>query len=78
MEGHVNRLKTIKRQMYGRAGFVLLRRGCSTRPDREVTVATLPGLARPASSKVRESLKLSLSCSGSSHATNRLARRGAE
>ena len=24
-EGHVNRLKTIKRQMYGRAGFVLLR-----------------------------------------------------
>ena len=25
MEGHVNRLKTIKRQMYGRAGFVLLR-----------------------------------------------------
>jgi transposase len=25
-EGHVNRLKTIKRQMYGRAGFALLRR----------------------------------------------------
>ena len=25
-EGHVNRLKTIKRQMYGRAGFELLRR----------------------------------------------------
>jgi len=25
VEGHVNRLKTIKRQMYGRAGFVLLR-----------------------------------------------------
>jgi transposase len=24
VEGHVNRLKTIKRQMYGRAGFVLL------------------------------------------------------
>ncbi len=24
-EGHVNRLKTLKRQMYGRAGFVLLR-----------------------------------------------------
>lgn len=24
-EGHVNRLKTIKRQMYGRAGFDLLR-----------------------------------------------------
>src|SRR5262249_845719 len=23
--GHVNRLKTVKRQMYGRAGFVLLR-----------------------------------------------------
>ena len=26
VEGHVNRLKTIKRQMYGRAGFELLRR----------------------------------------------------
>ncbi len=26
VEGHVNRLKTIKRQMYGRAGFPLLRR----------------------------------------------------
>ena len=25
VEGHVNRLKTIKRQMYGRSGFVLLR-----------------------------------------------------
>ena len=25
VEGHVNRLKAIKRQMYGRAGFVLLR-----------------------------------------------------
>jgi transposase len=25
VEGHVNRLKTIKRQMYGRAGFALLR-----------------------------------------------------
>ncbi len=24
VEGHVNRLKTFKRQMYGRAGFVLL------------------------------------------------------
>jgi transposase len=24
-EGHVNRLKTIKRQMYGRAGFEMLR-----------------------------------------------------
>ncbi len=26
VEGHVNRLKTIKRQMYGRAGFTLVRR----------------------------------------------------
>jgi transposase len=25
VEGHINRLKTVKRQMYGRAGFVLLR-----------------------------------------------------
>jgi transposase len=25
VEGHVNRLKTVKRQMYGRAGFMLLR-----------------------------------------------------
>jgi transposase len=25
MEGHINRLKTIKRQMYGRAGFELLK-----------------------------------------------------
>jgi len=27
VERHVNRLETIKRQMYGRAGFVLLRAG---------------------------------------------------
>ena len=26
VEGHVNRIKSIKRQMYGRAGFELLRR----------------------------------------------------
>jgi transposase len=26
VEGQINRLKTIKRQMYGRAGFDLLRR----------------------------------------------------
>ncbi len=26
VEGHVNRLKMLKRQMYGRAGFALLRR----------------------------------------------------
>jgi transposase len=26
VEGHVNRIKTIKRQMYGRANFDLLRR----------------------------------------------------
>jgi transposase len=26
VEGHVNRIKTIKRQMYGRAGFTVLRR----------------------------------------------------
>jgi len=25
VEGHINRLKTLKRQMYGRAGFTLLR-----------------------------------------------------
>jgi transposase len=25
LEGHINRLKTIKRQMYGRAGFTLLK-----------------------------------------------------
>jgi transposase len=25
LEGHINRLKAIKRQMYGRAGFELLR-----------------------------------------------------
>jgi transposase len=27
-EGQINRLKTLKRQMYGRAGFDLLRRRC--------------------------------------------------
>nr|WP_158102112.1 transposase [Streptomyces glaucescens] len=27
VEGHVNRIKMIKRQMYGRAGFGLLRKG---------------------------------------------------
>jgi transposase len=26
VEGHVNRLKLLKRQMYGRAGFAFLRR----------------------------------------------------
>jgi transposase len=31
-EGHVNRLKTLKRQMYGRAGFVLLRHRLLHRP----------------------------------------------
>jgi len=25
LEGHINRLKMIKRQMYGRAGFALLK-----------------------------------------------------
>jgi transposase len=25
VEGHINRLKTLKREMYGRAGFELLR-----------------------------------------------------
>jgi transposase len=27
VEGHINRLKMIKRQMYGRAGFELLKQG---------------------------------------------------
>lgn len=34
VEGHVNRLKTIKRQMYGRAGFALLRRRVLTQQSR--------------------------------------------
>ncbi len=34
VEGHVNRLKTIKRQMYGRAGFTLLRRRVLTQRSR--------------------------------------------
>ncbi len=34
VEGHVNRLKTLKRQMYGRAGFTLLRRRVLTPPSR--------------------------------------------
>jgi transposase len=33
VEGHVNRLKTIKRQMYGRSGFALLRRRILTAPS---------------------------------------------
>jgi transposase len=33
VEGHINRLKTIKRQMYGRAGFALLRSRVLARPD---------------------------------------------
>ncbi|MFI5274035.1 MAG: ISL3 family transposase [Ktedonobacterales bacterium] len=32
VEGHVNRIKTIKRQMYGRAGFALLRRRVLSEP----------------------------------------------
>lgn len=49
VEGHVNRIKMLKRQMFGRAGFELLRKrvlltpsfDCRTRPglyDREVTI----------------------------------------
>jgi hypothetical protein len=34
VEGHVNRIKMIKRQMYGRAGFVLLPQA---RPARRLT-----------------------------------------
>lgn len=33
VEGHIHRLKTIKRQMYGRAGFALLRSRVLARPD---------------------------------------------
>ena len=33
VEGHVNRVKTIKRQMYGRASFELLRNRILTRPS---------------------------------------------
>jgi transposase len=32
VEGQVNRLKLLKRQMYGRAGFALLRQGMLTQP----------------------------------------------
>lgn len=35
VEGHVNRLKTIKRQMYGRAGFALLKARVVTRREPE-------------------------------------------
>src|SRR5262249_41237358 len=52
VEGHVNRLKTIKRQMYGRAGFVLLRARVLNVACQRGAVTTLPGLARPTSSKV--------------------------
>jgi transposase len=31
-EGHIQRLKTLKRQMYGRAGFALLRQRVLARP----------------------------------------------
>ena len=54
VEGHVNRLKTIKRQMYGRAGFVLLRARVLNVGLRRGTAATLPEGEQPASSKVRE------------------------
>jgi hypothetical protein len=30
IEGHINRLKAIKRQMYGRAGFELLKSASAT------------------------------------------------
>ena len=45
VEGQISRLKTIKRTMYGRAGFDLLAAGCSMRPD-----------ARPSSRNLRENL----------------------
>ena len=48
VEGHVNRLKTIKRQMYGRAGFALLRAGTHGRLT-ERGGAKPSGLVRPPS-----------------------------
>jgi hypothetical protein len=56
VEGDVNRLKVVKRQRYGRAGFVLLSARVVRAPERH-RAATL-GLApkSPASSNVRENL----------------------
>jgi transposase len=46
VEGHVNRLKAIKRQMYGRAGFALLRarvlQAAGTRQRRRALPAKVP------------------------------------
>ena len=54
VEGHVNRLKTIKRQMYGRAGFVLLQARVLNAAWWRGATMTPPELARPTLSKVRE------------------------
>lgn len=37
VEGHVNRIKMLKRQMFGRAGFALLRKASCSRIDRGVS-----------------------------------------
>src|SRR4051794_39757640 len=54
VEGSVNRLKMIKRQMYGRAGFELLRKRASSSPVDppawgwgEDAIAATPRLGRP-------------------------------
>jgi transposase len=39
-EGHIQRLKTLKRQMYGRASFGLLRRRVLERPEKRAAVLT--------------------------------------
>ncbi|MGW0731451.1 transposase [Streptomyces sp. NPDC002851] len=46
VEGHVNRIKTIKRAMYGRASFRLLRTPCSER-DRGFTESRPEPLSSP-------------------------------
>ncbi|MCX4503970.1 transposase [Streptomyces anulatus] len=47
VEGHVNRIKMLKRQMFGRAGFALLRKRVLLAPSLMTTRETLPTSINP-------------------------------
>jgi hypothetical protein len=55
-EGHINRLKVIKRQMYGRGGFELLKA--------RVLPLTLPAAAEPAPKLRKNRFKCSATAAG--------------
>ena len=44
IEGHINRLKMLKRQMFGRAKLDLLARRFSSRPDQRLDIDWFSGI----------------------------------